>query len=314
MIGRTARGWAMVMSVGLVAIQTARADEPAPVNISKVDKPLVIDGKLDEPAWQKATPVEVKYVWGKTNQPSGEPRMLARFCWDDQYLYIGYEAFDENLVAAGTGEDQGPAGNRREVASISSKEAKVDVVEFFVSFGDEKFFWELHHNALNQFSDIWCSVLDGEPVAKTLQARFGIHFATQEFVNDDKDAGASLSKAVQLKPKADGSPSTINDSSDKDTGYTAELRLPWFGLGAPLSAESWITIEPTTPGGEKKRYHGPWKLAGSEIMVHSVFQNGDLSDHYHHSSPTFPGSWFHKGSKHWPRYRLVDEQAVKDAK
>lgn len=277
---------------------------PAPGTILQADGPIKIDGVLDEPAWEKATPVEVNYAWGRVNSRSEEPRMKARFTWDGDYLYIGYETFDKNLVALGTSEQQGPKDNQREGAVIGHSTEKVDVVEFFISFGDHHYFWEVHHNAANQFNDIWCSVVDDTPLAKTTLARFGIHFGTGQNVEDDTPAGVKLASAVRLKPKADGKPSTLNDAGDTDTGYVGEIRLPWAGLGAPLTAESYVTVEPKESGGAKSRHHGPWKMAGQEIMLLSVFQDGDLKDHYHHASPTFPGSWFHKGTAHWPHYRL----------
>ena len=41
------------------------------------------------------------------------------------------------------------------------------------------------------------------------------------------------------------------------------------------------------------------------MLVLAVMQDGDLKDRYHHSSPTFPGGWFHKGAAHYPRVDLV---------
>ena len=45
-------------------------------------------------------------------------------------------------------------------------------------------------------------------------------------------------------------------------------------------------------------------MAGQEIRILAVVQNGDLKQRYHHSSPTKPGDWFHKGAEHYPRYVL----------
>jgi hypothetical protein len=290
----------------LLAVGTACADDkkpstkPAP--IYKTDQPIKIDGVLDEPAWQKAVPVEANFIWGKVGQLSKEPRMTARYTWDDHYLYIAYETFDKNLIALGQGDKKGPKGNERERCVIGHETAKVDVVEFFISCGDERIFWEVHHNALNNFSDIFCIVSDDNwPIAKTNLFRFGINFGTDVVLQDDVDAGRTRAMAVKLKPKKDGQPSTVNDSSDEDTGYIGELRLPWFGLGAPLVSETYVTVEEK---GKKKNIHGPWKMGGQQVRILAVVQDGDINDHYHHSSPTKPGGWFHKGADHYPRYIL----------
>jgi hypothetical protein len=268
----------------------------APAAIPKSPTLVVVDGILDEPVWKQATPVRADYLLSKTGVLSDQPRMAARFAWDDRYLYIAYETFDGNLVAAGTGEHEGPPANRREGAVIWDDAKKIDVVEFFISFGDERFFWELHHNAANHFNDIWITVPDPSwRVSELSITTWGIIFGHSMFIQDEGDH--TLAKAVRLKPRADGKPSTINDPSDVDTGYTAELRLPWLGLGAPEKARTWIQRD-------KVREPGPWKMAGQQIMILAVVQDGDLPERYHHSSPTLKRDWFHKTAPHWPRYAL----------
>ncbi len=300
--------------MGLMACQAGSvpapaAEPPAAVRVPKASEPPVVDGRLEDACWQRAPLSAVDFVMGKQGQKGKRMPMQCRLTWDDQYLFIGYETFDDNLIAVGTDEEQGPASNRREGAKIHDPQAKVDVAEFFITCGDDHHFWEFHHNARNQFNDVWCAVIDDkQPITKTSLARYGIHFGHGEHLDDDAGAKASFAAAVNVKPKADGAASTVNDDSDTDTGYTAELRLPWAGLGAPLERETLIIVEPTTPEGKKTSYHGPWKMAGAEIRVLSVCQNGDLEDRYHHDGPLFPGGWFHKGAAVWPRYLLVADE------
>jgi hypothetical protein len=296
----------LTLAAAVLLTGAVRADGPKPAAkptpIYKAEQPIRIDGSLDDPVWQKAVPVEANFIHGKVGQRSKEPRMTAKFAWDDHYLYIAYETFDKNLVALGTGEKKGPKGNQRERCLISHPTEKVDVVEFFISFGDEHVFWEVHHNAANHFSDILITTADDSwPISQSSLFRFGIHFGTDEVLQDDVDAGRTRAMAVKLKPKKDGKPSTVNDPSDEDTGYTGVLRLPWYGLGAPVARETFVTVD---EGGKKKNVHGPWKMAGQGLMILAVVQDGDLPDRYHHSSPTKPGGWFHKGADLWPRYVL----------
>jgi hypothetical protein len=284
----------------------AGAAEPAPVH--KTPTPIAIDGVMDEPAWKQAQVVGADYIWGQVGKRSVQPQMRVRCTWDDHYLYLGYETFDRNLVAIGTGEKEGPPGNLREGCAITHPTEKPDVVEFFISFGDLRFFWEVHHNAAKGFNDIWCVVVDDDwPIRKSSINPFGIQFNQREYLHDDAAGGRRLATAVALKPKADGKPSTINDPSDIDTGYTAELRLPWLGLGAPRDCETWVKAPSSGPQSPPQRQHGPWKMAGQELRILAVVQNGDLTERYHHSSPTKPGGWFHKGAEHYPRYVLLAE-------
>jgi hypothetical protein len=307
------RGVILAVSAILLGALLAldRAAEPKaeplkPAPIWKSTEPITIDGVLDEPSWKDATPIEVNYIWGKVGEKAKEPRMKAWYTWDDHYLYIAYETFDKNLVALGSGEKKGPKGNQVEGALISHEKEKVDVVEFFLSFGDTQLFWEIHHNAANQFNDILITLVDPErPIAKSMLFFDGIHFGTREVIEDDAEAGKTRKFAVKLKTKEDGKPSTVNDSSDTDTGYIGELRLPWLGLGAPRERSTTNVIEEK---GKKKNVRGPWKMAGQTMRILAVFQDGDLKDHYHHSSPIKPGGWFHKDADLWPRYVLEEKK------
>ena len=266
-------------------------DGPAPTTVFKSEQPLAIDGVLDEPAWEKAVRIRADFVMGKAGAMSDARHMEVRYTWDDRYFYIGYETFDRNVCAVGTGKHEGPAKNPREGCEISHPTEPVDVVEFFISFGDLRFFWEIHHNAANQFNDVWCNVYDDSwPITKSSIDRFGIHFGAAESIRDDEEAGCTFASAAKLKPS-----STLNDPKDTDAGYVGEIRIPWAGLGAPRECEAF----------DAKRHHGPWKMAGQQMLVLAVVQDGDLKDRYHHSSPTFPGGWFHKGASHYPRLQLA---------
>lgn len=261
--------------------------------------PLVIDGVLDEQAWRDTAPIPVDVRVGKTGEKSPAAPMTVKYTWDGQYLYIGYETFDTNIVAIPSDARKGPAGRERQGAEIFKKDSKVDVCEFFVTFGDLHFFWELHHNALNQFNDIWCVTADPAwPVAKSAMANYGILFNRLEFVADDGDATVAM--AVHLKPKADGKPSTPNDPSDTDTGYTAEIRFPWKSIGAPASAQTWI--KPVEKGAP--RLAGPWKMAGHTMNLLAVVQDGDLKNRYHHDGTGPVPDWFHKAQTAWPVYEF----------
>ncbi len=273
---------------------------PAAERILETAEPIVVDGVLDEPVWQKAEPVEVDSLGSKPGQKSDEKRMVAKYAWDGDYLCIGYETFDTNLIARGNGRAEGPAGNQRDGASIFDPEAKVDVVEFFISFGDEHFMWEVHHNALNQFNDVFCIVPAPEwPVAKGSLATYGIIFNDGEWLRDDPPH--TVAHAVKLKPKADGQPSTVNDASDIDTGYTAEIRIPWRPLGIPRTAETWRQEN-------GKPVAGPWNLEGQSVSLLAVLQDGDLPERYHHSGPKRKPDWFHKTQPDWPVYECASAE------
>jgi len=295
---------------------------PLAGSLHKAAAPPKIDGVLDEACWKKAEVQNVSFIMGKKGVKAESSPMAAKYTWDDHYFYIGYETFDQNLVAVGEEDKQGPADNRRQTASIWSHDPdlKIDVAEFFITFGDQHLFWELHHNALNHFSDVLI-IRDlpawKKPRERSVQTRWNIYFGHREYIQDegpielpDKTLHFKLATAVKLKPKADGQPSTPNKEDDKDSGYTAELRIPWHGLGAPLSAQTMIQLPPEEEGGRPiYKPGGPWKMAGRDLWVIAVCQNADLKNRYHHSGEHFKGGWFHHGVKDYPRFELVDGEA-----
>lgn len=285
--------------VGQTTPATAAPPAPArgaPLTIHRAPAPLTIDADLQKPVWQQAVAARVDYVQGLAGVVSELPRMLVKFAWDEHYLYVAYETFDRHLCALGNDHMQGPPNNRRPSAAIWHPGVAVNVVEFFISLGSRRHFWELHHNCLNQFNDVMISVVDrDDPWAASEPGRHALVFGDHEALPDD--GPYTMAMATRLKPRADGSPALVNGGSGNDTGYFGELRLPWRGLGAPLSAAE---RDPRDP------QHGPlrWNLGGHRLQVMTVIQIAEAPNRYFHSSPTFPGGWFHHAWEQWPVYVL----------
>lgn len=280
----------------------APAEAPAPTLVPRAAEPVTIDGLLDEPVWKAAPSAYVQWQHGKTGVKSETPQAKVWFAWDERYFYIAYETFDENLVAIPGPDIQGPMNNKRQGALIwSPGSTPIDVVEFFISTGSPKHFWEIHQNALNNFNDVAVTLIDkSDPISDTDRGRYGILFGHEEYIQDEPPF--TFASAVAPKPKADGKPSSVNDSRDKDTGYTAEIRLPWNGINAPLKRR--------TPDPERTGKAMPWLMSGAVLKIIAVTQNGDLANRYYHSSETFPGGWFHHGYAYYPEYKLVDDAPV----
>jgi hypothetical protein len=288
-------GVATLSAVDGMAQAPAAAADTNTVLILKTAQPVKIDGVLDEACWKQAIPIKADYIKGGDGKVSAESRMMAKYAWDNRYLYIGYEIFDTNLVVKGNGVSKGPADNRREGCEISSP---FDVTEFFIGFDENpNMFWEVHQSASNHINDILVladlPAWKKEPPTMTYN---GIYWAKEEYIQDQGEC--KFTGATQVKPRKDGKPSTINDGSDTDTGYTAELRFPWSSIGAPNSA---------------KAGDGWKKMAGRTITILAVVENGENTDQpYHTSCATLPGpDFFHIHFAKWPRYKLAAEEAAK---
>jgi hypothetical protein len=167
-------------------------------------------------------------------------------------------------------------------------EKNLDLAEFFISLGSQTEFWEMHHSAGNYLNNHWCVVPPPATWQTSGKPQYSdVKFDRERYVADD--GTLRVSRAVHLLPKADGKPSTINDSSDIDAGYTGEIRFPWSGLGILA---------------DRRQKDGGYRLTGMEIQVLAAALNGNGGDARYWSSGELPKQMFHFSASRWPRYRL----------
>lgn len=74
---------------------------------TKIDRPLKLTGKLDDPLWQQAPPAQLYDA--VTGQP-GRFATRVRVLYDEMYLYVGFECEDEYVWGTVTERD-GPIWN-----------------------------------------------------------------------------------------------------------------------------------------------------------------------------------------------------------
>lgn len=60
----------------------------------RIEKPLILSGKLDDPAWLKAIPVELKYEITPGENTAARLKTLAMVLYDNDKLYIGFRCYD----------------------------------------------------------------------------------------------------------------------------------------------------------------------------------------------------------------------------
>jgi hypothetical protein len=62
----------------------------------RIDKPIELTGKLDNPAWKNAQAIEISYeVMPGENIPAPQ-KTYVKALYDDKYLYFGFQCFDTN--------------------------------------------------------------------------------------------------------------------------------------------------------------------------------------------------------------------------
>ncbi|MGQ9488721.1 MAG: carbohydrate-binding family 9-like protein [Armatimonadota bacterium] len=206
--------WALnILSDALDYLARTTPPPPSQVVVPQTSAPPIIDGKLDDVAWQNAATVELKWRFNPANAPAlialtPTVRTTARLLWDKQYLYVGFECEDPDVWSDYTQRD----------AYVWEGEA----VEVYLDpSGKGQNYKEIDLNPLGALIDLNTpEAKDGDPGDVEQNARWnavGLRWAT------------SIS-------------GTPNDRSDRDTGWTAELAIP---LSEILSGDGKVYVGDT---------------------------------------------------------------------
>jgi hypothetical protein len=185
---------------------------------------MAIDGRLDRPAWRDA-PRSPRFVDLVTGVPGFlETRMAS--LWDDEFLYVAFWASEPNVRAKLTERD-----------SLVWTE---NDVEIFI--GGEDCYYEFEINALGTVYEvfyIWQDALkkggrfdvpEFDLMKRKVDVlggfqdgmRYGKHPRGARWAFMDYDV-PGLRAAVRVQ-------GTLNDPTDVDAGWTAEIAFPWSGL------------------------------------------------------------------------------------
>ena len=196
----------LVMGLAGVVLAQAPMPEPKTAIVPRMDAQIKIDGVLDEQPWQKAARLT---PFGRNDATT--PARVAtevRVWYDQAALYLGWICEDRDIQATFTQHD--------------SRFWEEEVVEFFVTSGPLDRYFELQWNPLGGTFDAI--------IANDL----GPDGASRQFKGDWSYTAESSTSAV----KVEGS---VQDSSDRDTRWTVEARIPFADLKArtPAPGDVW---------------------------------------------------------------------------
>ena len=197
MIARVATGLLAAALIGASRPQPSSlppAEPPRGYVCYRAESPPVIDGRLDDAAWQRAPWTQDFVDIEGDAKPAPSLRTRAKMLWDDSYFYIGAELTEPHLWATLTEHD-----------SVIFHD---NDFEFFIDpNGDNHEYYEFEINALGTTWDLLLPrpYKDGGKPVNNWEIR-------------------GLESAVHL----DG---TLNDPSDTDAGWSIELAVPWTALG-----------------------------------------------------------------------------------
>ena len=195
-------------------------DRIARITAYRAPEPLTIDGKLDERAWQLA-PRSPRFV----DLISGKPTIhdtRAAVLWDDTHLYVGFWV-EEPFVAA----------------KLTERDSLIwteNDVELFIAGQDA--YYEFEINALGTLYEalfVWDDAYERGGFANDPQFARDADGAKPwngvGYTTHPRGTRLGLFKwdlpGLRAAAHVDG---TINDDSDRDRGWTAEIAIPWSGL------------------------------------------------------------------------------------
>ncbi len=171
--------------------------------------PLQIDGRLDEPAWQRVPWTKDFVDIEGSLKPKPRFRTRAKMLWDGDYFYFGAELEEPDIWATLT---------RRDSIIFYDNDFEV----FIDPLGDTHLYYELEMNA---FGTEWDLLLvrpyrDGSPAVHSWDIQ-----------------------GLKTKIHIDG---TINQPGDKDKGWSVEIAMPWEvlkecvpGKKSPVAGDQW---------------------------------------------------------------------------
>jgi len=88
--------WVILLSSGsLVLCNASVADTiKAELKAVRIEKPIKLSGKVDDPLWDKAIPVELKFEASPGENTPARQRTIAMVLYDHDYIYLGFRCFD----------------------------------------------------------------------------------------------------------------------------------------------------------------------------------------------------------------------------
>jgi glucose/arabinose dehydrogenase len=194
-------GW--IAGADAAAIKTPKAT----FECQWADGAITLDGKAEEPAWQKAEVIDQFYLpWLNDKSRAARTQTKARLLWNSEHLYFFAEMEDADLYA--------------DVKEHDGLTWENDVFELFFKPSDSKHpYYEFQVNAAGTVMDMF--------VPRRGAGGFHRFKGDGEFHVENK---------VVLK-------GTLNKWEDRDQGWSVEGRIPWKDFertgGRPQAGANW---------------------------------------------------------------------------
>ncbi|MEA2064137.1 MAG: carbohydrate-binding family 9-like protein [Gemmatimonadota bacterium] len=235
MTGRIFHFFAMVFCLTLVfTVSTGLSLSPATRNyvVKRTAMPVLADGRLDEPAWQKAERIRFEAKNG------GPPKQAttAMMVWDDKFLYIAFQCEDNDVWSTLTQRDD-PLYNE-------------EVVEVFIDAdSDGETYVEYEINPLGVLFDGYILNRRGDRdlilAWESKKVRWGVQVAGTLGDLSDTDTGWTVEYAIPLAEIVTG-PHTPPRPGDKWRLNLYRIDRPRGKQDTPSEGSLWSPVSGST--------------------------------------------------------------------
>ena len=186
----------------------------------RIDEPISIDGHLDEPAW-KAAPRSPRFSDMITGAKSIHDTRAA-VLWDELNLYVGFWVEEPNIEADLTERDSLIFNNNDVELFIAGRDAYYEFeINALGTIYEVFFIWDQFYELVDYGKEP--ALRKDHPQAKAFN---GVGFKTHPLGLRTGFWGYDL-LGLRSAVHIDG---TLNDSSDRDRGWTVEMSIPWKSL------------------------------------------------------------------------------------
>ena len=197
------------------------AQPPVPrYEVRRTSGHIVVDGQLDEKSWESAPPIEFVFPWDF--QTGAKQKTIAKLLWDDNYLYVGYDCEDTDIVAQHTERDDPTYQDDAVEIFLNPKPSQTGV------------YFGLEMNVRAVLYDYLMSD------ARYAFKRFNL-------------------QGVQLATYIRG---TLNLRGDQDKGWSLEVAIPWINFEElsqrPVPGDIWTAALNRWDGVEPNRRLSMW--------------------------------------------------------
>ncbi len=242
-----------ILLISTLIGQTNNTNSKPVLNIIKINKPIEINGKLDNPVWQLADPIELNFEFNPGDNVQAPERTVVRALYDEENLYFGFQCYDSNPEEI--------RANLSERDKIFSDDYVVILID---TYGDFQKAYEFGLNPYGIQGDL-LATLNGEDLS------FDLTWSGAASIND---SGWTAEMVIPFKSL------TFDDSEDPTWAFNAFRTIP----RSSRTQICWTGIDKDTPGfisqsGLMKGLKNIKSSASIELLPYMIGQyNGSLAD------------------------------------